>query len=216
MLKIYGSDLSGPANKVRFAANALGLPYEYIRVNMREGEHKKPEYIQLHPAGKVPVLDDDGFVLFESNAMMKYLAGKKKSDLYPQDLKERMVVDQWIDFASFHVGDAVSRVTYNRFFASLRNFPVDESSLKAGLEFLNRYLPIIDGQLGRHAYLAGDKLTLADINLLAILDPAEVANIDLSPYKNIVRWRKELKAKDFYTKCHREYAESLARPAEKK
>lgn len=215
MLKIYGSDLSGPANKIRFAANAMGLSYEYIRVNMREGEHKKPEYTKLHPAGKVPVMDDDGFVLFESNTMMKYLAAKSNSGLYPQGLKERAVVDQWIDFGSFHVGEATSRVIYNRLFAPLRKLPVDEGSLKTGLDFLARFLPVIDGQLGKHPYLAGGQLTLADINLLAVLDPAEVAGIDLSPFPNIVRWRNDLKAKDFYTKCHKEYGESLARPAGK-
>lgn len=209
MLKIYGSDLSAPSNKVRFTANALGLKYDYIAVNLREGDHKKPEFLKLHPAGKIPVIDDDGFVLFESAAIMRYLADKNNSSLYPQALKERALVDQWIDFTGHHVGLATSKVLYNRVFAPRRNLPVDEMSLKEGLEWLGRFLPTVDAQLGKNKYLTGSKLTIADINLLAILDPAEVGGMDISPYKNIVTWRNDLKKKDFYTKCFKEYGEAL-------
>ena len=215
MLKIYGSDLSGPANKVRFTANALGLKYEYQFVNLRAGEHQKPEFLKLHPAGKVPVIDDDGFVLFESNAIIKYLAEKNNSPLYPKEFKQHAVVDQWMDFTSHHVGAALSKVLYNRIFAPMRGVPVDENSLKEGLAFLERFLPVVDNQLAKNKYLAGTKMTIADINLLATLDPSEVANIDLAKYKNIVKWRSDLKKQDFYTKCHKEYGEKLKQPAGK-
>ncbi len=209
MLKIYGGDLSSPANKVRFAANALGLKYDYIRVNLRAGDHQKPEFLKLHPAGKIPVIDDEGFFLFESNAIIRYLAEKNKSPLYPKDLKEKATVDQWIEFGSHHVGLAMSKVVYNRLFAPMRRVPVDEQSLKDGLSFLDRFLPVIDQQLGKNKFLAGNQLSLADINLLAIFDPAEVAQIDLSKYKNIVKWRNALKKEDFYTQCHKSYEELL-------
>ena len=209
MLKIYGTDLSSPANKVRFAANALGLKYDYIRVNLRAGEHQKPEFLKLHPSGKIPVIDDDGFVLFESNAILRYLAEKNKSPLYPKDLKEKSVVDQWIEFGSHHVGSAMSKVVYNRIFAPMRQVPVDELSLKEGLGFLDRFLPVMDHQLGKNKFLAGNQLSLADINLLATLDAAEVAQIDLSKYKNITKWRNALKKEAFYTKCHTSFEEVL-------
>ena len=197
MLKIYGSDLSGPANKVRFTANALGLKYEYKFVDLRAGEHQKPEFLKLHPAGKVPVIDDDGFVLFESNAIIKYLAEKNNSPLYPEEFKQQAVVDQWMDFTSHHVGAALSKVLYNRIFAPMRGVPIDENSLKEGLAFLDRFLPVVDNQLARNKYMAGSKMTIADINLLATLDPSEVAHIDLSKYKNIIQWRNDLKRQDF-------------------
>ncbi len=209
MLKIYGSDLSGPANKVRFAANALGLKYEYIQVNLREGEQRKPEFQKLNPVGKIPVVDDDGFVLFESNAIIRYLADKNNSPLYPRELKARAVVDQWIDFISSHVGLAFGKVAFNRFFAPRMKMEVDERSLKEGLQWLDRYLPIVNDQLGKNKYIASDKMTIADIALLATLDPAEVASVDLSAYKNIVHWRNALKKQDFYTKCFKEYGELL-------
>jgi glutathione S-transferase len=71
MLIIYGSDFSAPANKVRFVANALGLDYEYKVVRIRDGENKTEEFKKMHPAGKIPVINDHGFILFESNAIIK-------------------------------------------------------------------------------------------------------------------------------------------------
>ena len=209
MLTIYGSDLSAPANKVRFAANALGIKYEYKRVDLRAGEHLKPEFLAINPVGKVPAIDDDGFRMFESNAIIRYLADKNNSPLYPKDIKERAVVDMWLDFGSMHVGAALSKVIYNRVFAPLRDIPVDEGSLKEGLKFLERFLPVVDGQLARQKYIAGGKFTLADINLLALFDPCELTGIGLSSYKDIVRWRAALRREKFYTDCHQEYGAAI-------
>ena len=96
MLKIYGGDLSSPANKVRFVANYLGLKYEYIAVKLREGEHQKPEFLKINPIGKIPAIDDAGFCLFESNAICRYLADKSSSSVYPRGLQERAIVDEWL------------------------------------------------------------------------------------------------------------------------
>ncbi len=209
MLTIYGSDLSAPANKVRFAANAMGIKYEYKRIDLRAGEHLKPEFLAVNPVGKVPAIDDGGFKMSESNAIMRYLADKNNSPLFPRDVKERAVVEMWLDFGSMHVGAALSKVIYNRVFSPLRDIPVDQNSLQEGLKFLDRFLPVVDGQLAKNRYIAGAKLTLADINLLALFDPCEIAGIDLASYKNIVRWREALRKEKFYTDCHQEYGAAL-------
>ncbi len=209
MLKIYGADLSAVANKVRVTANALDLDYEYVRVNIREGENRTEEYLKLHPAGKVPVIDDDGFILFESDAIIKYLAIKQKSSLYPGDLQQRATIDQWIDFTTIHLGGAMGRVLFNRLFAPFAKVSVDERSLADGLKFLDKFLPVIEGQLAKGTYLAGDEFSLADIVLLAVLDPAEAVEIDIGSYPNIVQWREGLQKKSFYTKCHASYGETL-------
>jgi glutathione S-transferase len=213
MLKIYGSDLSSPANKVRFVANYLGLKYDYIFVNLREGAQHKPDFLKVNPVGKIPAIDDDGFTLFESNAICRYLAEKNNSSIYPKGLRERAVVEEWLDFGSMHVGASVSKIVYNRIFAPIRKAEVDERSIKEGLEFLARFLPIVDNQLAKHKCVTGEEITLADFNILAALDPAEIAAIDITQYKNIVRWRNELKKQEFYTKCYKEYGEALKQPA---
>jgi glutathione S-transferase len=209
MLTIYGSDVSSPANKVRFAANALGLKYEYSRVNLRAGEQQRPEFLKVNPIGKVPAIDDNGFCLFESNAIIKYLADKNNSALYPKELKARALVDSWIDFTTLHVGINLMKVTYNRLFAPMRGQPVDENSIKDGEQFLSRFLPTVDQQLGLSKYLCGPTMTLADINLLATLDPAEASQVDLSKYKNITKWRNALKKEKFYTQCHSDYSDAV-------
>jgi len=169
MLTIYGFDISSPSNKVRFAANAMGLKYEYKQVNLLAGEQKFPEFLKLNPIGRVPAIDDNGFKAFESAAIIKYLADKNNSPLYPKDLQKRTTVDQWIDFANIHVATALARVTFNRVM---------------------------------YKFLAGNTMTLADINLLAVLDPAELSSVDLSIYPSISNWRKNLRTQSFYTKCH--------------
>ncbi|OGX32394.1 MAG: hypothetical protein A2787_01690 [Omnitrophica WOR_2 bacterium RIFCSPHIGHO2_01_FULL_48_9] len=207
MLKIYGSDVSSPANKVRFAANALGLPYEYIKVNLRAGEQHRLEFLKINPVGKIPAIDDGGFCLFESNAIIRYLADKSNSALYPRGLKERATVDEWIDFGSMHVGMAMQKLTYNRIFAPLRGMPIDEMALKDGVNFLDRFLPVVDNQLAKNKFLTGPAMTLADINLLALLDPAEVSGVDLAKYKNLAQWRNALRQEKFYTQCHKDFSE---------
>jgi len=140
MLKIYGADLSPPSNKVRFVANELGLDYEYSSVNLVSGENQSEGHLKLHPGGKVPVIDDDGFVLFESNAIIRYLAAKCESPLYPGGTKQRAQVDQWADFVSHHIASALGRVLFNRVFAPFLGQEVDEGAITENLSFLDRFL----------------------------------------------------------------------------
>ncbi|MEW6440274.1 MAG: glutathione S-transferase family protein [bacterium] len=213
MLKIYGAALSPPSCKVRFVANALGLAYEYKEVNLAKGENRAEAHRKLHPAGKVPVIDDDGFVLFESNAIVRYLAEKAGSALYPSEPRQRALANQWTDFASQHVATALSQVLFNRVFAPFLKMEVNERSITDGLELLKRFLPVVESRLKGTRYLAGSDLTLADLALLSALDPVEVAQVDLAPYPSIEKWRKDLQSRDFYTKCHKSYGDALAAAA---
>ncbi len=213
MLIIYGSDLSAPAIKVRLTATYLGIEHKWQLVNLREGEQKKEWFLKINPIGKVPAIDDDGFCLFESNAICKYLCEKNASVLYPKDLKKRVVVDQWIDFVTLHIGANFMPVVYNRLFAPLRGQPVNEKAITDGLEFLKQYFPIIEKQLSQHQYIVSQEMSLADIVLLALLEPAEMARIDLGPYPKLASWRTGLKKQPFYTSCYKEYGEMLKSPA---
>jgi len=207
MLKIYGFDLSTWTNAARFTANALNLEYEFVRVNLAAGEGQQPEYLAIHPAGKVPAMDDDGFRLFESGAIQRYLARKAGSDLYPEGLHEQALVDQWALFSSLHVGSAMAKVLFNKMVYQLVGAEQNTVELEEGERFLDRFLPIVDRQLGREAFLANGRVSIADHLLLAWLDPAELSAVDLSAYPHIGRWRTALKSESFYTQCHRDYAE---------
>ena len=207
MIKLYGIPISNNVNKVRYCLNHLGLEYDWTQTNPMQGETQAASFLKINPVGKIPALEDDSFPIFESNAIIKYLASKQNSPIYPQDLKQRVIVDQWIDFVSIHVGDGVTRIMYNRLIAPLLGQEVDEKSLKKGLEFLGKYLPICDQQLAKNKYLAGANFTLADINLLAVLDPCEMIQVPLTGYSNLTKWRNALKTQPFYQKCYKDYGQ---------
>ena len=209
MLTVYGSDLSGPANKVRFVANHLALNYEYKQLNLRGGEQKEPWFLAINPVGKVPAIKDDDFCLFESNAICKYLCDKQGSALYPKSLKERATVDQWVDFSSLHIMANVSKVMFNRVFAKRVGLPVSEESIADGLKFLAQQFPVIEEQLTKHDYVAGQTITLADMALLSSIDPCHVCGIELTAYPKLQAWQQRLMKEPFYTKCFNRYGEAL-------
>lgn len=215
MLQIYGSPFSAPSNKIRYVVNYLNIPHEFHRINLSAGEQRTPEYLKINPYGKIPAIDDDGFKLAESNAIIRYLASKHHSLLYPQNLEQRAIVDQWMDYAAMHVGMATSKIMFNTYFYKLSGVTQDERSLREGRKFLNSYLPVIEQQLAKHAYITGSTITLADMALLAALDACELIEVQLSSYARIDAWRKKLMQEKFFTKCHESYAIAFKQMMEK-
>ncbi|MDA0990476.1 MAG: glutathione S-transferase family protein [Verrucomicrobia bacterium] len=200
MLKIYGNLMSQPCNKIRFVANILKVDYEWIDLDFAKGEHKTPEHLARHPAGKLPAIDDDGFILFESEAICRYLNAKHHGALIPANLKAAAITEQWNAFAVQHLGLAMSKVLFNRVLAPKFGIPVDANSLSEGLSWLDRYLPIAETRLSQSVNFGADEVTLADISLLAILAPAAHADIDLNPYAKLTAWQSRLASQDWYNK----------------
>jgi glutathione S-transferase len=190
-------------------AHALGLEHDAIAVNLREGQHKTPEYLAINPFGKVPAIDDDGFYLFESNAIMKYLCRKHGSGLYPGNLQAQAFVDQWCDFAVSLLAPAFGRVVFNRVFAPLWGAHVSEESLADGLKFIGNYLPVLEQRLASSKFIAGSRITIADLAVMTVLDPSEVCQIELSVYPKLYSWREGLRATDFYKAVHEYYGQGI-------
>jgi glutathione S-transferase len=209
MIKLYGFELSFPVNRVRLCLNALGLDYEFIRLNPLTGENKTKEFLKLSAAGKMPAIDDDGFSLFESNAIMKYLCRKYKSDFYPSDIIAQANVDKWLDFTAIHLGVGIGKVFFNKIVAAMVGADVDEQSMKEGYGFTKRFLGVIDKQLGTSTFLASDAMTIADFCLLGTIDLAEVIDVDMSKYPHVNAWRNKLMQQSFYKKVHNSYGETL-------
>ncbi len=202
MLSFYGTSLSSPSNKVRFLLNYLGLPYEFISLNLAAGEQKQADFLKINPYGKVPAINDNGFCLAESNAILRYLAEKTQSELYPRELKERALVEQALDFAAMQIGTATAKIMMNTYFYRLLNISVDERSLQEGRLWLDRYLPVLEDNLNQHAFIASNKLSIADIALLSALDVAELIDLSFAAYPKLKAWRNKLMAESFYQSCH--------------
>ena len=212
MKTVYGFPLSSPYNKVRYVANYLGIALNLKMIDAISGEHQTEQYLQLNPVGKVPVLVDGDFKLFESNAIIRYLAREQSSKLYPDDPGQTALVDQWLDFVSIHIGNAMNRVFGNRVIFPMVGIEIDERSINDGLSFLDRFLPVLNQQLIQYPYLAGEQLTLADFNLVALLDPAEMAGIDLSPYPQLQQHLSQLQQTTWYQQCHQHYGAGMEQP----
>ena len=220
MIKLYGVGFSFNISKVRYCLNFLNLPHEWVQTNPIAGENKSPEFLDISPTGKIPAIDVDGFKLFESNAIIRYLAVINNSSLYPQDAKKRATIDAWMDYTSIHVGAALGRVLFNRVFAPMTGQNADQESLRVGLEFLDKYFPVIEKQLSQNPYITGKDMSIADISLLATLDPCELAQISaIDKYPLIKKWRTTLKSQVFYQKCYKDYSqfvqESMSAKTEK-
>ncbi len=198
MLKIYGNPLSVFVNKVNFLVTYLGLEYEFIELDPRKGDLQSAEFLAINPIGKMPAITDGDFNLAESLAIMRYLADKNNSDLYPKALEERAIVDQWLDFTTVHVGTSLLKVAVNKVLYKIFNMEPDLRSLKEGEESLIRFLPLVEKQLQQNKYLCGDKLSLADFSLLAGLGLTDAMDYSLNDYPSLSSWLKDLRAMEFY------------------
>lgn len=210
MIKLYGNRFSPPSNKVEMVLNELGVEYEFVFVDLLKGEQRKPEFLSLTPFGKVPVLVDGNFKLSESNAIIKYLSKKTKSELYPSDLEKQAEVDMWCDFIGQHLTlGAYVKVIFNKMVAPRIGVEPDPRSMKEGYEFISKYLTLIEEKLNKTKFLAGDKMTIADVTLLATIDPSEMIEVDLKTYPKLNTLRDSLKSQNFYQKVHKFYGESM-------
>lgn len=163
MLRVWGRTTSSNVMKVMWLLDELGLAAERIDAGGKFGRTGTPEYRAMNPLGLVPTLEDDGFALFESNAILRYLcnAHAPANALYPAPPPARAEVDAWLDFQQ----TALNRPQGVVFAGLVRTAPEqrDNAAISAAVAEAGRIWGILDTRLGSRAFLAGDGLTLADI-----------------------------------------------------
>jgi glutathione S-transferase len=187
-LKIYGVARSR-AFRTLWMAKELGLDYEHIKVDFATGETRTPAHLALNPNGHIPVIDEDGFVLWESMAINLYLAKKHSlGRLYPSRLEDEARAWQWSFWGMTEVERPVLTALFNR--AILPEYERDAAAADAAERTLGQPLKVLDGALGRSAALLGDDFTVADLNVASILAWARPANIDISPFPKVAEWLK--------------------------
>lgn len=209
MLKVYGNPFSSPSNKVRYAVSALGLEHEFHTVDLAGGEQRGAVFIALNPMSRVPVIQDGDFTLTESDAILRYLASKHKSDLFPDDPEARANIDCWMSFASVHLGQSMGRVMFNRVLYKFIGQEPDERSLAFGLKMIGVDGAHLNTVLQSRDFIAGDALSLADIAMISALDPADISQVDLSEFPALSAWRKRVMAMEFYQNVHTHFGAEL-------
>lgn len=164
MLKIWGRVNSSNVRKVLWCAEELGLAYERIEAGGAHGVVSDPAYRALNPNGLVPCLDEDGFVLWESNAIVRYLAARHGVGmLWPQDAQVRAAADKWMDWTTASFAPHYRDVFWNL----VRRSPQEQvaAEISRGLDGCGRLLAIVDKTLANQPFLSGDQLGIGDIPL---------------------------------------------------
>lgn len=189
MLKIYGP-IQSRAFRVVWLAHELGLPFEQIPVtiNVAQAQCKEPWFLAINPNGRVPAIDDDGFALWESVAIIQYLARKSGSTLYPSTIEGEAKMLQWAMFTMLDLEPPMVAVLRNRLV--LPPDKRDEALALEGLKNLARPLAIYEGELARQSYFAGDEWGLADFMVASAAVTLLMLRVELAPYPKFAAWLK--------------------------
>ena len=187
MLKIMGRDTSSNVQKVLWVCGELGLPFEREDIGGPFGGNDQPEYLALNPNGRVPTIIDDGYVLWESNSCVRYLAAKHGGDpLSPADLQIRGNAERWMDWQLTIMSPALVPVFWGR----IRTPPEkrDMDAIEAARKKLSGLIGFMDAQLSKTAFLAGDDFTIGDIPLGIAAYRWFVMDMEREDYPNLKRW----------------------------
>ncbi|HEY2444220.1 MAG TPA: glutathione S-transferase family protein [Rhizomicrobium sp.] len=193
-LKLHVFPLSPRAFKVLLAAHHLGVDYELCMVDLPKSEHKTPAFGALNPNMRMPVLEEDGFVLWESNAIVEYLASKALGWL-PGDTRARLAITKWLYWESNHWDPACSVFVFERIVKPF--FGMGEpaaSEIARGEISFKRLAGVLNEEFGKRRYVAGDSLTIADLAVGASLVASEQAGYPLEEFRAVQRWQAELAA----------------------
>ena len=189
-------------HKISIMLEEVGLPYRIHLIEITKGDQFKPEFVALNPNSKIPaIVDPDGpdgqpITVFESGAILFYLARKTKSDLLPKDLRGATNVMQWLMFQMANVGPLFGQAGHFTLYAK-----ASEEKLAYGIERYSkeahRLLGVMDARLAANAWLAGADYSIADIATFPWTNSAlRVPTIgDLSQYKYVTRWRADMNAR---------------------
>lgn len=158
-MKLFGHPMSTCTRKTMFTLHETATPFDLTVVDFAKGEHKQEPHLSRQPFGQVPALDDDGFALYESRAMMRYIDDKAGHKLTPSDPKQRAVMEQWISVETSNFTPHVMKFIYHSIFGR----PQAPEVLEAAGKGLGHACDVLEARLAKSPYLAGDQFTLADI-----------------------------------------------------
>ncbi|WP_417695558.1 glutathione S-transferase family protein [Pseudomonas sp.] len=187
-IKLYHFPLSGHAHRVQLMLSLLGLPVEVVFVDLAKGEQKQADFLAINAFGQVPVIDDDGMVLADSNAILVYLASKYgKGHWLPTDPVGAARVQRWLSVAAgpLHAGPAAARLI------TVFGAPFNAEEVIARSHSL---LKVIDQHLSSSAYLTGDVATIADVAGYSYIAHAPEGNVSLEDYPHVRAWLGRIEA----------------------
>ncbi|WP_448511596.1 glutathione S-transferase family protein [Photorhabdus laumondii] len=187
MLTIWGRKNSSNVKKVLWCLKELDIPYNQVDIGGKFGKLDTPQYLKMNPNGKIPCLQEGDFILWESNAIVRYLAAKfGKEVLYPQDLQERANADKWMDWVASHLFPHIRQLMIG--FIRTPEAERDQKQIEQTLAEIEKLMKVLDDTLAEQKYLSGDKFGMADIALGPMIYPWLNIPIKRPFLPNIERW----------------------------
>jgi glutathione S-transferase len=191
MIQIYGSPRTS-ASRCHLMLEEIGIPYKTVPLDMMlTREHKSEAFLMLNPNGKVPVLIDDNFVIWESLAINSYLADKYKPELLGKSPEERGSVQQWSIWATSDLQSPMIEVLIQLLFTPENKR--DLGAIAKAQDKISILLKILDQTLENKNYLIGNKFTLADLNVASVAGITETLKMSLDQYPHVNTWLENLK-----------------------
>jgi glutathione S-transferase len=189
-MKLYFHPLSGNSRRALLVATHLEVPLERVLVDLPRGEQREASHLGRNPNGRVPVLEDDGFVLWESRAIMQYLAEKTPGQtLLPTDARGRADVNRWLFWCAAHMAPANTVLVYENFVKTVTGRgPADPAEVTRGEALIAQHAPVLDAHLAGKTWVAQDRLTLADFSLASSFALAGPARLPIGDYANLRVW----------------------------
>lgn len=196
-MKLYIFPPSGRALGIVALKNHLALDCEVRRIDLSRGDQLTPEYLALNPNRKMPTLEDDGFALWEMNAILFYMASKHPdSGLWPSDLRGQADVLRWLAWESAHWdAEACGMVAFEKSSKSVLGLgPPDPAFIARGEQNFARFAAVLDASLKGKTWLVGNRLTIADFSVGSLVPSAERVGLPVRLFREIVRWYAGLAA----------------------
>ncbi|OYQ66110.1 glutathione S-transferase [Pseudanabaena sp. SR411] len=188
-MKLYYFPPSPNTRKVHAVAIHLQLPIDLRLVDLQKGEQHHPEFVQLNPTGRVPVLQDGDFILWESTAIMQYLASQVPNSLWSEDPQIRADIMRWQSWQLAHWYPVCQPLQFENFVKSLLQLDEpDQQVVQQATDRFHKEASVLNNHLANREYLASNTLTLADFSVASDLTYAIPARFPLENYQHIQAW----------------------------
>ena len=197
MIEVWGRANSVNVQKVLWCLGELGVPFERYDAGGLYGVNKEPDFLSRNPTGLVPLLSDEGFDLWESNAIVRYLAARYGAgSLWPEDPETRALSDKWMDYQTGTIFPAFKDAVIGL----IRNVPENRNPEKiaASVRATADTLPVLDTHLRDRDYVAGDSLTIGDVALGPTIYRWLTLEIERPPLTNLQAWHERLETRPAY------------------
>lgn len=187
-IQLYRHSLSGHSHRVQLMLSLLQLPTQLQDVDLMKAAHKQADFLAMNPFGQVPVLEDNGVILSDSNAILLYLARTYGGDTwYPGDAVNQVAIQRWLSVAAGQIafGPAAARLV--TVFGAKKN-------AEEVIALAHTVLRVMESELKRHAFLVGNRVTIADVAVYTYIAHAPEGNVSLADYPSVRVWLQRIES----------------------